>query len=44
MRRKNLIFYSVLKYLGVQGEREEDKFPTFFGDLEGPSTLESFNS
>lgn len=44
MRRKNLIFYSVTKHLGIQWEGEEDKFPTSFGDLEGPSTLESFNS
>lgn len=44
MRRKNLIFYSVIKHLGIQWEGEEGKFPTSFGDLEGPSTLESFNS
>jgi hypothetical protein len=44
MRRKNLIFYSMLKHLGIQWEGEEDKFPTSFGDLEGPSTLKLFNS
>jgi hypothetical protein len=32
------------KGLGVQWEGEEDRFPTSFGDLEGPSSLETFNS